>query len=368
MPGHGTEDQFEDMYNGKFRSLVAGYGVIIKYEKDRGIDFGLHVTKSSEGTRSSSLTDTKVWFQLKGIHETTLSAQDLTTTDSIPLGVSLRHLKFWYAQPEAIYIVVYLEATDEFLLEDVRSIVDRAWGDKFFSAATFRENQQGVTIHIDRAALMSNDRLSHLFEHRSMRIDGPQWRGRPLGHRLDPLRSAMKPMIPEDYRRLVTRLLEVHGYQELEALDPNVLLGGNRPATDRASLSRGIMHSTYEWTHSLFTEFGVGPDSTFRIESAPFHVQGPCAVLSHEQVDSQPDPDAFSSIAEDLRQQHGIEWLLAFVNQPHSASSFGRYSVSVRPLRCVPQDLSGLPFNVLTATLVYLEFRESIEWEYVNYR
>jgi hypothetical protein len=33
----------------------------------------------------------------------------------------------------------------------------------------------------------------------------------------------------------------------------------------------------------------------------------------------------------------------------------------------VPQGLGSLAFNVLTATLVYLEFLDRLRWRYVNY-
>ncbi len=37
--------------------------------------------------------------------------------------------------------------------------------------------------------------------------------------------------------------------------------------------------------------------------------------------------------------------------------------------RCdIPQGLSSLAYNVLTATLVYLEFQEDLRWSLVNYQ
>jgi len=46
---------------------------------------------------------------------------------------------------------------------------------------------------------------------------------------------------------------------------------------------------------------------------------------------------------------------------------FGASRAAASPLECMPQELGSLAFNVLTATIVYLEFRERITWRYVNY-
>jgi hypothetical protein len=203
-----------------------------------------------------------------------------------------------------------------------------------------------------------------------MRIDGPHWRGRPLGHRLDPLRSEIDPLAPEDYRALVERLLDLHGYELQETLDPGTLLGGISDGSDLASLTRGRMHQTYEWTHPMFTAFGYDPDDRFRIEGTPLFVQGPCAVLIHEQVARRPGTGTgFGVLAEQLHKVHGIGWLLVFVNQATSLSEkyIGACREAARPLECIPQDLGSLAFNILVATIVYLEFREKISWRLVNY-
>jgi hypothetical protein len=297
--------------------------------------FGLHLHGDAGTKYSTPLSDVKIWFQLKGVHASTLTAEQLNAAETVAVEVKLDHLKFWYAQPEAVHMVVHLEATDQFLLEDVRDFVDRTWGNTFLALTTFAEGQKTVTIHVRRDALLTEERLSQLLAHRSMRIDGPQWRGRPLGHRFDPLRSAVQPMEPADYRQMVVRLLEVHGYEELESLDPGLLLGAKRLATDRASLSFGRMHHTYEWTHPIFTEFGYGPGETFRIEGELLHVQGKCAVLIHEQVESTPQQEIFAATAKELRDHHGVKYLLAFINQAHSPELFGSYKISAEPLLCI---------------------------------
>jgi hypothetical protein len=129
------------------------------------------------------------------------------------------------------------------------------------------------------------------------------------------------------------------------------------------------MHYTYEWTHPLFTEFGYDPGETFRLEGEPFHVQGPCAVLIHEGVVTLPGTGSgFTDLGARLQAEHGIGWLLAFANVPtYPSSYFGACRRAADPLECMPQELGSLAFNVLTATTVYLEFREKITWGSVNY-
>jgi hypothetical protein len=262
-----------------------------------------------------------------------------------------------------------VESADIFLAEDVRDIVDRQWGYGVLNPSTFRQGQAEVRVRLGTSAVLNEARIERMLSHQSMRIDGPQWRGRPLGHRIDPLRSEMSPMAPDDFRALVERLLEVHRYELQDTLDARSLLGGIADGTDRASLTRGRMHYTYEWTHPLFTEFGYDPGETFRIEGEPYFVQGPCAVLIHELVGSLPGSGGgFSEVGKRLRDEHQIRWLLVFANQgTENGRYFGAGRQAASPLDCMPQDLGSLAFNVLTATTVYLEFRERITWQYVNY-
>ena len=176
-----------------------------------------------------------------------------------------------------------------------------------------------------------------------------------------------EPDASDDFRALVERLLEVHGYELQETLDAGSLLGGIAEVTDLASLTRGLMHYTYEWTHPSFTEFGYGPGGKFGLK-ANLTVQGPCAVLIHEKVGTLPGSGSgFSELGQKLRDEHQIGQLLVFANQGMEPKYIGPSRNAASPLECMPQDLGSLAFNVLTATAVYLEFRERITWRYVNY-
>lgn len=356
--GTNAEEDFEDLYTAKLKALFAGNGIVIKHKRDRvGIDLGLQLTLKGKATH------TRVWFQLKGKHATTLPVEQLRVAETVPIEVELEHLRFWYAAPEAVYIVLYLEATDEFIAEDVRDIVERQWNQKFLQPGTFPASQKQVTIHLQKTAKLDQAAISQLLRHRSMRIDGPQWRGGPLGHNLDPLRSALAPLEPVDYVALVESLLKAHGFNTYEHLDPKVLLPDMND--DEAILLRGRMHHTYEWTHPLFTEFGSDDtEDALRIEGQMLSVQGDCLVLIHSQGDALPKENpAIKAFAE----KHSIERLMVFINKPLVPKTIGAYRSTVEPLQCMPQDLDSLAFNVLTATTVYLDFRDRLSWRYVNY-
>src|SRR5688572_19133137 len=72
-PVIGQEDEFEQAYTERFRSLVSPHGIFVKYERDRAtLDLGLHLTNARGAQRHVS--QTRIWFQLRGIHATTLPA------------------------------------------------------------------------------------------------------------------------------------------------------------------------------------------------------------------------------------------------------------------------------------------------------
>jgi hypothetical protein len=198
--------------------------------------------------------------------------------------------------------------------------------------------------------------------HHSMRIDGPSFRGRPLGYRLDPLRCILNKMDPSAFSELIRGLLTAHRYEVEETLDTSGLFPRGRAGGDEVSLTSGTMFYTYEWVHQMMTEFGVGPGSEFRIEGEVNHVQGPCAVLIHSRKASHPEVAGVRGFASHLAKDKNIGCLLVFVNDQEDLGYFGSFFGGVRGtgVECMPQNLGDLAFNVLTATLVYLEFRDRL--------
>jgi Domain of unknown function (DUF4365) len=362
-PQTGIYDQFALFYTQKFRLLLASRGLFINYEIDRaGIDLGLHLFQPHRLGTSARPSLTKVWFQLKGHRSDTFPEERLCSLQSVPCKeLSVETVRFWLASPEVVYLVVYLEATDEFIGEDVRDIVARQAPEALVDYNQLGNGHETITLHVSRHAVLTDDAFGRMLGHASLRIDGPQWRGRPLGHNLDPLRSEINQLDSETYLSLIYRLLEAHGYDVTRDYPaPN--------SEANFSLTRGVMHSTYEWTHPLFTEFGFGEGETLRIESSPMYVQGPCAVLiDARHVASHDLADHIHAVSDSLFVEGEVKQLLAFVNRTNDSKDFGNIRLSARPLECVPQDLGSLTFNLLTATSIYLEFREKISWNLVNY-
>ena len=357
-PKVGPQTQFEREYDIKFRGLLVSRGLFIQYDRDNaGIDLGLHLFSPTRRRDPSRPSLAKVWFQLKGHTRKSFPADRLAGMQLVPCSKLLVDtVRFWLASPEVVYLVVYLEATDEFIGEDVREIVGRQAPEALMDLNLLGGGHKTMTLNVDRHAVLDDAAFDRMLNHGALRIDGPQWRGRPLGHNIDPSRSEINPLHSVDYLNLVERLLEAHGF----------VLHGAIPMPDGVedvTLTQGVMHSTYEWTHQLFTEFGFSDDETFRIESRPFYVQGPCAVLIDARQEADVDIwDYIHTICEAIHAGGTVKQLLVFINRTTEEGEFGDSRKAAEPLECMPQDLGSLTFNLLTATSIYLEFREKISW------
>lgn len=368
MPRLGREDAFEQKYMARFKELAAPHGLIVTYERDRAIlDLGLHLTAPA-GNGSHLVTDRRVWFQMKGIQRETLTAEQFKELDEVPLDLKVEDLKFWYASPEVVYIVAYYECVDRFLAEDIRDIVDREWGPSALSERTLPAAQKTARVRLLKTAELDDRCWHEMARHRSMRIDGPLFRGRPLGHRLDPLRCTLSPMEPAAFSAMIGRLLDVHGFRKSRQLDARQIFP-NPCSGDEADLFLGCMYHTFEWIWHMSTELIPDQGSHFRTEGRPHFVQGSCAVLLHSRRCTYPDSGGLRALATQLLHDESVKELLVFTNDsppPKYIGSF-RGAVTDMGLSCMPQTLSDIPYVLLTSTAVYLEFREKIEWRFVQY-
>ena len=151
----GKNDAFERSYMGKFRAFVAEFGEFVSYERDRGArDIGVHLTqklKSGKERLSSSL----VWFQLKGIMESTLSECDASTSDRFPVSLKVDHLKFWYMQPIPTHLVLFVESLDQFYILNLSRYIENRWGKEIFSL-----NQKTATVHIPKESTFDEQAFS----------------------------------------------------------------------------------------------------------------------------------------------------------------------------------------------------------------
>ena len=275
------EDEYTDLFMQRFRRR----GVAVTYKRDRAArDLGIHLTAPG----SLDLSNVRVWFQLKGVHSGTFSADRLARVTTIPVKLELDDIKKWYGAPEAVYIVFYLEARNEFIGEDVRDLVDREFADWKGTLSSKMDGllQKTVTLHVSTSSVVDEAMIAGLLRHKSMRVDGPAWRGRPLGHRFDPLRTELANLDTATFIELVEALLTAHDYRIERRLDAASVIQGVADGTDEAFLSVGTMYSTYEWPFSLGVEYGVSEGSDFREEGQLLRIQGKTAVLVHTRFGS----------------------------------------------------------------------------------
>lgn len=359
------EEIFEDEYTDLFVSRFRQRGVRVKYERDRAArDIGIHLTAPG----SLDLSDVRVWFQLKGLHSETFSADRLAQAASVPVSLDVDDIKKWYAAPEAVYIVVYLEASNEFIGQDLRDLVDQEFADWKGTFASKMEglSQRTVTLHVSTESVFDEAMIGSLLRHKSMRVDGPAWRGRPLGHRFDPLRTELANLDAETFTELVEALLTAHDYRIDRQLDAASILRSVADGTDEAFLSVGTMHSTYEWPFSLGVQYGVSEGTDFREEGQLFRIQGRTAVLVHSHVGSHAAPAAGAEETLASLREDGVEKMLVIGNAPE-ALLLASYKPLLGELCDAPQGNGSLAYSVLTAPLIFMAFQDRLKWKFVNY-
>jgi hypothetical protein len=370
MVGMDEHDELENRYASKFEAIVSGHGVTLTYKKDRfGVDAGLQFftketrqDKRGHESRYFRATPCRVWFQLKGIHETTLSSQKFASSVDIPVSVRIDHLKFWYASPEPVYLTVYIEATDQFLAIDVRDLVEERWGENFYSALAIYTGDE-VTVRVSTAALLTNERLAGMLRHRSMRIDGPAFRGRPLGHRIDPLRSRLAVPSDELWVALIGGILKAHDYELAEIERAGSL-----------EVQHGILHQSLLWQSPAFTEWGHSGSGSLREEPASERIFGPIRLF----IDHADSRNGFTEAELNLIDKNtctkyqGDLALLMRIPELSSQRGLWRAVLAKTPLQHSDTTwkvigLEALSYLILTCTLVYLDHAPELEWEPANY-
>lgn len=357
-PRTGRHDIFEQTYMAKFGALVAPYGMPVDYPLDRaGIDKGLHLRIDGVATQ------TRVWFQAKGVHEATLSRPSFEGADVVLVeDLPTDYVRYWYAHPEATYLLVYVESADVFLAEDIRDIADRMWPGRFYENL---RGKQTVTLKVATDAVLSPDRVRQMFAHRSMRIDGPSSRGRPLGHRFDPLRSCIDPPAPSMFDAVVSALLKAHRFEQDWMAQP----------LPNLRVVRGMLRETLTWQPHLFTEFGHDSPGAPRIEGPTATMHGSVTFV----IDADPSRSALNEA--DLEQINSLlraqrqnnDTIAIFTNRDEDEVWGGEWprvlgsaGVIQHPTVSV-LGLESVTTLLLTATLVYLDFAPDLSFHLVNY-
>jgi hypothetical protein len=361
-----TEDDFEDGYKSKFMLLANRHGVEMNYTRDRAaIDAGLHL--KSENV----LLDTRVWFQFKGLHTNTLSKEEFESSHFITIsGIRLDHVRSWYRSADPVYLVVYIESADVFLAQDVM----RLFNDDVLNPDSFEPNQRTISVRMPTSEQVGETFWEQLRQHRSMRLEGRSYRGRPLGHNYNPLSSIILRTTPEVFEEVVEALLHEHNYRVQEEIDVAFLFAGEDP-DNRAKLTVGVMHQKYEVVSYLTNELVLGPDDGPG-EGKSDMIYGRCAVLIHSQVASQPNYEAVFELARVLKKKK-VQHLLVMVNHYQMGIYTGSGEEESMPCRgayiepCVKADiefsvqhLEDLGYSITTATNVWMRYRDKLtQWQ-----
>ena len=354
------EKAFERAYMAKFDDLANSYGLPIEYKEDSAaIDRGIHLVAQDR------VTNTRVWFQFKGIHKTTLSLKTFSTNPDVVLKINLRHLRAWYRSAEVVYLIVYIESADIFLGEDVRNIVNRIWGDELFNPKAFKPKQKSVNISISKTSILGIPFWQNLYKHKSIRADGGYFRGRPLGHDRDPFSGVLRNIAPELFMEIATDLLAQHGYRADEIIHPDFLFPNKKLTPVDASLTIGTLFDKYEIFVYAFNQVLPNSDG-FRHQGETQQVHGRCAVLIHANVEEPPDKVALNQFAHTLLNDKKIDRLLVFANAEFLGENccFATYRMAFEgtPLKCLPQHIEDIGINFTLATNTYEKFVDKVSW------
>lgn len=352
----GQSDVLEEKYIYRLQSHLADYGLPIIYPKDRAtIDLGIHLfSQEHSDTGDRTLSDTRIWMQCKSLRATTLTREVVNATGKIPVsGLVTEHVKFWYLATEAVYLVVYVESLDAFFARDIRQLIDEQ-----VHPASPHELTRHRTITLTLTISDTLEKMCiEMSKHRSMRIDGAQFRGSPLNHSFDPLRTIFKPTQPQTFRNIVTDLLaenhfEPEGEVDIEGLFDRVI--------GQVLILRGVLNYRYEWTSPLFTEYGHDGQSNFRTESPTMSIQGRVVVVVHSLIEN--NPRRTKELDEQVRlwQELDIDAALVFYNGD-SLPTIGAWRSALGGLCLMPQGIDSLSYNILTRPSLYRKYMYDLD-------
>ncbi|HCE8944357.1 TPA: DUF4365 domain-containing protein [Pseudomonas aeruginosa] len=162
----GKTDAFEQSYMAKFELLAAEHGVFVKYERDRAArDIGLHLTKDTK-TGKKLVTNSLVWFQMKGVMATTLTKAQFESAGAVNLAMDIEHLRHWFLDKEPTHLVVYIESVDKFLVTNLQEYISEKWGRGILSL-----EQKTATVTVPASSVLDKQAFSILLRY----ADIAQW-------------------------------------------------------------------------------------------------------------------------------------------------------------------------------------------------
>lgn len=162
----GKTDAFEQNYMAKFEQLASRHGVFVKYERDRAArDIGLHLTKDLKSGKKQ-VTNSLVWFQMKGVMATTLTKQAFEASKGVSLSMDIEHLRHWFLDKEPTHLIVYVESVDQFLVMNLQKYVAETWGHGILTL-----DQKSATVTVPASSVLDEQAFAILLRY----ADLAQW-------------------------------------------------------------------------------------------------------------------------------------------------------------------------------------------------
>jgi hypothetical protein len=263
---------------------------------------------------------------------------------------------------EPVFLVVYLEALDTFIYASLRDIVDdQLGGVKFFSA---NKTQKSISLMIPVTSRFTDTFWTECYSYKSISIRPPLFRGRSLGHKLDPLRCSLDKLDSDVFLSMMNDLLDSHGYSITTELPITGLFSS--PVGSRR-LTIGCLFQTWEWSWQLSHEFCGDEQTGFREEGKIFQKQGVCGILVDGDATSFPDQEHLRELINKLASE-GADELIVFANTD-DAKYFGAFFGGVRGsmIKCFPQLLGDIPYNLLQNQIVFKKYIDKLKWHSLFY-
>ena len=150
----------------KFEELATHHGVFVKYERDRAArDIGLHLTKDSKYGKKQ-VTNSLVWFQMKGVMATTLTKEEFEAAQGVSLSMDVEHLRHWFLDNEPTHLVVYIESVDQFLVMNLQNYITDTWGSDILKL-----DQKTATVAVPASSVLDEQAFAILLRY----ADIAQW-------------------------------------------------------------------------------------------------------------------------------------------------------------------------------------------------
>lgn len=354
------EEEFEDGYVLEFKVRLQATCLWLEYNRDRGaIDLGIRL--KLPGT--NDVSQTRVWFQLKGLHTETHDAQTFLSKGAYA-DVEIAHLREWFEAPEAVYLAVWVESVGEFVAADVRDLVESRWGVDIRWGEVGKPGQKSIRLWIPPDQLVDFNFVASLGRHASMRIDTATWRGQYLGHRLDPLRNELEPIEPEAFDTVVDAVLEVHDFATDAQLDPALVLSGtdetHQQEFSRTRLLRGRLFATLRWPFPLSVEYGYDDPNEPREEGQWFSAHGRVAVLVMAHPGDLRTCDLLDEEQLDDLLGGPVSQTVVIINDTEFKA--GPWRTRGLRLNATPIGLGALSTIILTTPALYRQFAGDLRW------